>query len=332
MKIINISDVHDDKWRWIEPKLLQFKMQWRFINSKPRSWMERVIRKPDLARIRTALVVLKEKKDADLVVIHGPYIAFYFGLFSRLFNVAVPNIVYSFNFTSLPHGFARSRMTYAFKAINKFVVYSTMEKKLYSSWFNIPEEKIDICLWGVEKPRISDKAIINYPYITAIGGNSRDYSTLMEAMKLVPEIKLVAVMRPHNLADLDVPDNVDIRTNIPREQANNILGYARMMVLPLVGEEIPCGHVTLVAAMYLETPCVVTGSIGIDDYVTHDDTAIIVEVGNSESLANAIRALWYDDEMRNKLAEHGKYFVKECCTERSIVEHFLKFVGEQVLD
>ena len=38
---------------------------------------------------------------------------------------------------------------------------------------------------------------------------------------------------------------------IPYPRAMNILQHSRFMVLPLKGSAVPCGHVTLVAAMLL---------------------------------------------------------------------------------
>jgi len=326
MKIINISDVFEQEWRWIEPSLDK-KYKWLFLNSKPKNIIEKYFRKPSLSRIRAILQGLFSAKDDDVFVIHGPYLAFYHGFFSKLMGKKNTSIIYSFNFTSLPNGFSRTRMKYAFKYFDRFVVYSAMEKELYSSWFSIPEDKIDMILWGVNKPLISDEAIIKEPYITAVGGNSRDYDTLMAAMNMIPEIKLVAVMRPENLKGLVVPDNIEIRTNITLEDANNIIGHAKFMVLPLVGNEIPCGHVTLVAAMHMAVPSITTSSTGLDDYVTNGINALLVESGDVISLANNIKRLWTEDELRERLSENSKSFAESKCTEKFIVKHFNDYLS-----
>lgn len=327
MNIINISDVPNNDWRWIEPSLKNQGSNWLFYNSKPKNLLERLIKKPALARVRAVFQAFLVAKKGDLFVIHGPYLAFYYGLFSKLINRKSPCIVYSFNFTSLPQGLSRTRMSYAFRNIDKFVAYSSMEKELYATWFNIPKEKIDICLWGVKKPEISKKALIDYPYITAIGGNSRDYRTLMEAMKALPNVKLVAVMRPNNLIGLDVPNNVEVRTNIDRLDANNILGFAKFMILPLVGSEIPCGHVTLVAAMHLSVPSIVTNSTGLDDYVSNNNNAIVVDDNDVGKLTKAIELLWTDSELQGRLSKNGLEFADKYCTENVIINHFNQYLN-----
>ena len=204
-----------------------------------------------------------------------------------------------------------------------------MEKELYEKWFGIELKKIDKVLWAVNPPVIdkNSKPIIDEAYITAIGGTARDYPTVMAAMAMLPEITLVAVMRPDNLQDLVVPENVIIKTNIEREDADNILAHARFMVLPLAGTEIPCGHVTIVAAMYVGIPLIVTNSTGIDDYIEKNETAIITEALNPKELADAIKILWGDEYKQKMLSDNGVSFVKDNCSESVMVNHFKKYVS-----
>ena len=73
----------------------------------------------------------------------------------------------------------------------------------------------------------------------ALGGNARDYRALFAAMAQVPEIPLVTVLRPANVAGLDVPSNVRLHFNLPVGRTNNILKFSRFMVLPLAGWKFP---------------------------------------------------------------------------------------------
>ena len=172
----------------------------------------------------------------------------------RIRRVQTPHIAWSFNFSTLPRGLTHRLMTAAFKDVDRFIVHSTIERQIYADYFDIEPERIDVLLWGVGEPQAESPAMPFQPgdYICAVGGNGRDYKTLFAAMKHIPEITLHAVLRPNNIVGLEIPPNVQLHINIPREQANNILAYSRFMVLPLASAKIPCGHVTLVAAMYLK--------------------------------------------------------------------------------
>ncbi len=77
----------------------------------------------------------------------------------------------------------------------------------------------------------------------------------------------------------------------------NILFYSRFMVLPLVGTEVPCGHVTLVAAMHLGKAYVITESAGIRDYAKDGFNALTVRYGSLDDLVGAIVRLWDNPQL-----------------------------------
>src|SRR3546814_15688074 len=61
--------------------------------------------------------------------------------------------------------------------------------------------------WGVQPPFVQDPDIprVSGDYIGAIGGNARDYPTLVAAARQMPEVTFVLVARPENLRNLDLP-------------------------------------------------------------------------------------------------------------------------------
>ena len=128
-------------------------------------------------------------------------------------------------------------------------------------------------------------------YVCAIGGNARDYGTLIEAARLMPHIRFVCVIRPNSLRGLDIPTNVAVHTNLPFGQAMNILAHSRFMALPLLHSQVPCGHVTMVAAMHLGKAFVITDSEGVRDYVQDGYNAIAVPPGSAGALVDATERL-----------------------------------------
>ena len=70
-----------------------------------------------------------------------------------------------------------------------------------------------------------------------------------------------------------------------------VLYHSRFMVLPLINSKVPCGHVTIVAAMHLGKAMVVTSSSGVADYVTDDENAVTVPPNDVDAMASAIQRL-----------------------------------------
>jgi glycosyltransferase involved in cell wall biosynthesis len=205
-----------------------------------------------------------------------------------------------------------------------------MERMVYADYFGLDPARIEVALWGVRPPELEppDSPLERGEYVCAMGGNARDYRTLFAAMARLPEVPLVAVVRPENVAGLEVPANVRLHYNLPRGQASNILGYSRFMVLPLAGSDVPCGHVTLVAGMFLGKAMIVTNSKGVLDYVEDGVNSLLVPVGDIDALAGRIRELWDDPERANRLGAAGSAFATANCSEAQLLSRLRRTLGE----
>ena len=296
----------------------------------PQRRFNKVFRTFNLARLLGCLdaVRMARKNRAQILVTHGPTLAAWCAIFARIFRLKVSVIAHSFNFTALPGSVKRAVFRVAFSSVERFVVFSKVEQEIYSSAFDVPIDRFDFVHWGVQSPQIEtpNEPVENGEYVAAIGGNARDYRTLIEAARKRHDIRFVLVVRPENLAGLNLPPNVFVHTNISFGKAMNVLAHSRFMVLPLIPGDVPCGHVTLVAAMHLGKAIVVTNSIGVRDYVRNGKNAMVVEAGSVQGLEDAMGLLWQDQERCHRLGENGRSFAATECTEARIAEHFRSYL------
>ncbi len=307
-------------WRWVAHHIGN--IDWLFYLVQKNNFLPLAI-----TRFNTAFKAVLSAKNCAVLIAQGPYMAFYCAIIKWLLGIKTPLIVYSFNFAELPSGFALRRMRFAFNKIDKLVVSSNMEIQLYAGHFNIPAEKFDFVRWGVNKPEFNNKPPQQEAdYICAVGGNARDYRTFIETMRELPEIPAIIVVRPHNLLGLEIPENVKVFTDIPKDDAYSVIANSRLMVLPLAGNEIPCGHVTIVVAMYLGIPSVVTDSSGVGDYISEDETGLLCRPASVESMRQAILKLWRNPALCSKLSANGVNFAQTLCSEQNYVTHFKHFI------
>jgi glycosyltransferase involved in cell wall biosynthesis len=300
-------------------------IRWDFFGANPRNLLERKIGRPDIASWRACWqgIRMAGRERASLMISHDARITYRSALAARTQSVRVPHVAWGFNFTTLPRGLHRRLMASAFASVDRFVVYSSLERSLYATYFNLDPDRIDLVLWGVGEPQVSspDAAIVSGDYLCALGGNARDYRSLFAAMDQLREIPLVAVVPPSAVAGLKIPPNVQIHSNVPRGTANNILAFSRFMVLPLAGTEVACGHVTLVAAMYLKKAMVITDSKGVADYVQDGVNSLLVPVGDVGALVERIRELWNDRARAEGMGAAGRSFAQAHCSEAPIINH-----------
>jgi glycosyltransferase involved in cell wall biosynthesis len=335
-RIVCCTPWFGDDWQWFSDRLEGGEqIQWYFFQDKPRNYLEKKIHEPNLAMIRASWQAVRAAKriEADLLITHDPRVSFWCALFANLLGLKAEHIAHSFNFPDLPRGLKYRLMKWAFATnIRQFIVYSKLEKQLYSNYFQIPGDRFEVVLWSVGTPKTEPAAPLEPgDYLCAMGGNARDYATLMAAMKQLPEIPIVVVVRPHNLKRLEVPPNVRVRVNLPTPQTMNLLKHSRFMVLPLRGSEVPCGHVTLVAAMHLSKAFIIMNSVGVSDYVIDGYNALTCEPFNPTALAATIRALWEQPAFCQQLGENGKQFAERYCSEESARLHLQNLLAEKGL-
>ncbi len=316
--IVCCSQGYYEDWREWAVKLTGERAQWAFFDDRPILPWERLIRRPNSSLIRASFqaVMRVVRGRARLLITQGPSAAFWCGLLCRVFGVNVSHSTDAFNFAVLPTGLQRRLMRYAFRQIGSFQVHSSVEIGMYSEYFDIPKERIRLRLWSIGVPQVAPQSPIEEGrYVSAIGGNGRDYGTLLDACRRLPEIPFVLVVRPENLAELDIPANVKALIDLPLAKAMNVLQFSAFTVLPLSDAVRPSGHVTLVCAMHLGKTVVATDSAGIADYVQPRENALLCEAQSAEKMAEAIAKLWADPEKTLRMGEANRQFGKLHCSE-----------------
>ena len=128
----------------------------------------------------------------------------------------------------------------------------------------------------------------------------------MHAMSRLPKVPLVLVATPESLAGANIPPNVHVRCNIPLAETMAILRGAQFGLVPLAGSQVPCGHVTLVAAMHCEKANIVSDSSGVADYIQNEVTGLTVAPRDAAALASCIDRLWNDTTLAVRLGTLGQ--------------------------
>ncbi len=326
MKIIILSDM-DPNWCWLRDEFPDKNHTW--LHKSSQSFKLPIPKKDSFARAIAAFkAVHSSRKEQSILVSHGPRAAYYGAKATEILNPTLNHLAF-FNFTDLPVGFQHRTMAKAYQKVNRFVVFTTFEKKMYSEYFNIPSESIDIMNWSVHAPKVdlSQRAIEAGAYICAIGSQGRDYKTLFKAMKTLKHIKLVVVASKENIRNLEIPDNVKIHTNIPLNDAHNILMHSKFMVLPLRDSQVPCGIVTIVSAMFFKKAVLATNSEAVHDYIKDGHSGLLFDANNSFDLSNKITRLWESEVETNTLANNGLLFVHKNCTEETVFRYFKKYLS-----
>ena len=261
-------------------------------------------------------------------------------MYAALANAAArtcrsPHLAFAFNYTQLPDGPLRRLQRYAFRFVDRFVVFSTMERTLYADFFGIDPQRIEMIHWAVKPPQPADgeRPLVADEYICAVGSQGRDYAVLVEAMKALPSIRLVIVATREAMRGIEsIPSNVEVRSSIPPHEATNIIANSRFMVLPLCGRDVPCGHVTMVTGMHLSKAIIATASSGIADYIKDGVNGRTVNACDPQTLAAVIAELVESPQAYRRLGEAGRLFAQSHCSEDNAVRYFAQVLPKLLAD
>lgn len=312
-------------WSELVTKIGEDRVYWHIYNYGSSRWQTEFNRVS--ACFKTAYST--KQNHTDLLITNAPQEAFWGAVFATLIGVKAKHVTCAFNFAELPDGVKRRLMTWACTKISKFVVYSKLEKQVYSDYWHIPLERIEVMRLSFSPPEAQPEEPMEVgDYICAIGGQARDYQMLMATIEKLPEIPLILVVRPNNLKGLNIPSHVKVMVDIPPTQAMNILKYSRFMVLPLKDAQARSGHITLLWAMYLSKASIVTNASGVSDYAIHDYNAISCEPSVPDALAEAIRVLWNAPAKCQQLGENGRKFAEEYCSEEAAQQYLQDLFSE----
>jgi hypothetical protein len=293
--LINISDLAGPKWRFLETLSTDPHISWNVHYGRAQNRLEKWVPRPALGRYRAAFTAAKEarsRKDAVLVS-HLPRVSAATNMARARLCPETPHIAFAFNFTDLPQGSDRVRLSRWLQGINAYVVFSQFEQALYSEHFDLPESQFHYLPWTMEAPVPGPESAVASlePYLCSIGGEGRDYALLAQAMAALPQQKMVIIARPYSIAGISFPDNVEVFTNLPKEQTWRIAADSLGLVVPLKSDQTACGHITIVGSQLLGIPLLVTRSRGVEDYITDGQTGLLMQAGDKTDMIQGLRFL-----------------------------------------
>ncbi len=126
--------------------------------------------------------------------------------------------------------------------------------------------------------------------VVAVGGDSRrDYATLIAAARM-SGIPLTLVCFPRNIAGLDLPAAVTLRSNIPHGEYRSLLHTADLVVTPTVAPAYPSGQSVVLEAMSMGRATLTTDSAAMREYVTDGVDGVLVPASDPAEMARLPRA------------------------------------------
>lgn len=279
--VVNVADLSPPDAKFVDipgVQMLEF-------SGLSQNALERLITKPKISRYRAAFQAVRAAKGMPIIS-HLPRMTAAVSMVQAISSKRSPHLAFAFNFTDLPKGWSRRYMVDAFSRVDEFFVFSEYERELYPRYFSLPQERFTSVIWTQDPPRLSGdpSPFVPNSYVSAVGGEGRDYETLLAAAGTLPEINFVIIARPYTVMG-PLPPNVRLLANVPAELTWRIALESSCLIVPLKTRETCCGHITIVSGQLLGIPIISTVSEATREY-TKDVT--LCEPGDVAQLASLI--------------------------------------------
>jgi glycosyltransferase involved in cell wall biosynthesis len=314
LRILVITPFGEPNWRWLEDHVRDERHEWTYADAslfgrKPPFWFLHAWRSTAQAR------------RFDLVITHHPYMTLWVAFALRLRRIRTPHIAYSFN-----HGNKRF-----FKGVHRlvagcsllqvalFVVYSEAERRLFHEIYRIPFDRLSFTHWAVSAPKVAGlpPGVADLqPYFCCMGRNNRDFDSLVQAAE-GSKLRMLLVTKRGALSHLRLPPGTVVREDISLDESMLLLEGSRFSVVPILDESTGAGHMTIVSAMQLGKPQIVTQVKTVDDYFFDGVHGISVPPRDPAALRAALRRLESDDAICRGIGDNVRHFAAQWLSEEA---------------
>lgn len=209
------------------------------------------------------------------------------------------------------------------KELDDVVCLTHIQKERLENTFQFLKGKCFFVQLGVDTKYYTPNYENRGAYILSAGrDNGRDYRTVVETARLMPEREFHIVCSKRNLVGIrDIPENVKIFIDLPFSELHKKYQEAELLLLLTHDDSFQngadcSGQTVLLDAMANGLPIIASRKKYLGDYVTENEEAIFVDFYDPAKVKIAIESL-YDVELRKEVAVRARERVeREFSTEK----------------
>lgn len=199
--------------------------------------------------------------------------------------------------------------------LKRSTVYPTVNSEelslIYRKVFNLPNKDFFVlhdCYGKLEKYKKPFREGNNTVFCG--GTNGRDWNTIIQTARLLPNVKFVVIGPSKNTFGDNVPSNIKYYHNTPFLEFQRLMEESSVLALPL-DTEAPAGLIVLFTAGLMSKPVVTTNNITMREYIQPGINGLFVGMGNYESFAKQIDFLLSNKDKQREFGEKLYYQIEK---------------------
>jgi hypothetical protein len=200
------------------------------------------------------------------------------------------------------------------RSVSRLVVFSSNQAAILHHYLGIERERVVTVPYGVDTSYYDPQNLagpVGGGGLVAVGVDSaRDYRTLVEAVRLA-RVPLTLACNPRNIADLDLPRDVRVLSNLSHQDYRRLVLSADLVVTPTIAPAYPSGQTVMLEAMSMGRATLTTDSTAIRDYITNEIDGVLVPPREPGAMAELIVDLLADTDRLEALGSAANKTVRK---------------------
>jgi glycosyltransferase involved in cell wall biosynthesis len=260
-----------------------------------------------VAHTRAALRILDRH---DAVVSDGEHVGIPLALGMRLRGYHTPHLMLGHHLTTRAKR-PLFRVLRPQARISRVLVHSSRQLELAPSELGIPRDRLALLPYHADTRYWAPRPAAEERMVLAAGREHRDYATLAAACGDIPELRVRIAAGSLFSPDARGSDPQGWPANFEVGFADHatlrdLYARASVVVVPLVETNFQAGVTTIIEAMAMGRPIVVTATAGQRDIVEDGVTGLMVPPGDAAAMREAVLGLLADPAERRRLGEAAR--------------------------
>lgn len=227
----------------------------------------------------------------------------------------------------------RALRRFLYRNVDRFVVYSSEERRLWSEYLGYDPSRFATVLFAsniLDPSRHPEGLYLpEGDYGFAAGRSGRDYRTFFEAVKDLP-YPFVVVSDKASVEGLEIPENVTLHCDIPWSKYLELLEKSAFTVVPLHDWQRSIGQVVILEGYAFGKPTVATRCIGTTDYVVEGETGFLTPPYQAAAMKDSIRQLIDSGENRARMGKAALEEVRRRFSPQAYLDRYRNVLEEAV--
>lgn len=258
--------------------------------------------------IKHAAAGLRAATGADALLSDGEHVGIPLGIALEAIGPARPHITLGHHLTTRSK--PRILRWLRHMGITRVLVHSRAQLKVAIDILGFKPESAAFVPYYADAQFWRPRRTSPEPLIVSAGREHRDYATLAAAVKDLPVQTVIAAGSLYSpQARCRMPDSMPANVSVgmrSQRELRELYAQAQLVVVPLVPTDFQAGVTTILEAMAMAKPVIVTATDGQRDIVIDGETGVLVPPDDARALRFQVQRLLADPAERRRLGDNAR--------------------------